>query len=176
MSAGWKINAALFSTFVVGFVNFIFTLVSFWAIDRFGRKPLYLVGSTGMTIALVCLALSNLTRSFQGATVLLFILVFIAFFAACIGPVFWTLIAEIYPNSIRGTAMSIPVFTQWTANAVVVWLFPHVFKRLGGTLTFGFLGIMAFLQLLFTWAFVPETKNKSLEEIEQEWLGKAEAG
>lgn len=69
----------------------------------------------------------------------------------------------------QGTAMSVPVFTQWTVNALIVWLFPWVFRHLGGAVTFGFLALMALLQLIFTWAFVPETKNKSLEEIEKAW-------
>ena len=168
-SAGWKIDAALFSTFVIGSVNFAFTLVSLRAIDRYGRKPLYLVGSAGMAVTLALLAYTHVVHRFTGALVLLLILAFIAFFAACIGPVFWTLLSEIFPNKIRGTAMSVPVFTQWTVNALVVWLFPWVFRHLGGALTFGFLALMALLQLIFTWAFVPETKNKSLEEIEKEW-------
>jgi MFS transporter, SP family, arabinose:H+ symporter len=168
-SAGWKIDAALFSTFVIGSVNFAFTLVSLRAIDRYGRKPLYLVGSAGMTVTLALLAYSHVVHRFTGALVLLLILTFIAFFAACIGPVFWTLLSEIFPNKIRGTAMSVPVFTQWTVNALIVWIFPWVFRHLGGAITFGFLSLMALLQLIFTWAFVPETKNKSLEEIEKAW-------
>jgi MFS transporter, SP family, arabinose:H+ symporter len=168
-SAGWKIDAALFSTFIIGSVNFAFTLVSLWAIDRYGRKPLYLVGSAGMTVTLGILAYANAAHRFTGTPVLLLILAFTAFFAACIGPVFWTLLSEIFPNKIRGTAMSVPVFTQWTVNALIIWIFPWVFRYLGGAVTFGFLALMAFLQLLFTWAFVPETKNKSLEEIETAW-------
>jgi MFS family permease len=143
--------------------------VSLRAIDRYGRKPLYLVGSAGMTVTLALLAYSHVVHRFTGALVLLLILTFIAFFAACIGPVFWTLLSEIFPNKIRGTAMSVPVFTQWTVNALIVWIFPWVFRHLGGAITFGFLSLMALLQLIFTWAFVPETKNKSLEEIEKAW-------
>jgi MFS transporter, SP family, arabinose:H+ symporter len=168
-SAGWKIDAALFSTFVIGSVNFIFTLVSLRVIDRYGRKPLYMVGSAAMAVTLALLAYAHFVHRFTGTVVLLLILTFIAFFAACIGPVFWTLLSEIFPNKIRGTAMSVPVFTQWIVNALVVWLFPWVFRHLGGAITFGFFGLMALAQLLFTWAFVPETKNKSLEEIEKAW-------
>ena len=168
-SAGWKIDAALFSTFVIGSVNFVFTLVSLRVIDRYGRKPLYMVGSAAMAFTLALLAYAHFVHRFTGTVVLLLILTYIAFFAACIGPVFWTLLSEIFPNKIRGTAMSVPVFTQWIVNALVVWIFPWVFRRLGGAFTFGFFGLMALAQLLFTWAFVPETKNKSLEEIEKEW-------
>jgi hypothetical protein len=83
--------------------------------------------------------------------------------------VFWTLVPEIFPNRIRGTAMTVPVLTQWAANAVVVLLFPYAFNRIGKSVTFGFLAAMALTQAVFTWLFVPETKNKPLEEIEAFW-------
>jgi SP family arabinose:H+ symporter-like MFS transporter len=168
-SAGWKIDAALFSTFVVGVTNFAFTLVSFWVIDRLGRKPLYVVGSLGMTAALVALAATVVTGRFHGVTVLVLILTYLAFFASCIGPVFWTLVPEIFPNYIRGTAMTVPVLTQWVANALVVLFFPLAFNHVGKAITFGFLATMSLTQALFMWFFVPETKNKPLEEIEDFW-------
>lgn len=168
-TAGWKIDAALFSTFVIGFVNLIFTLVSIWAIDKYGRRPLYIIGSAGMALMLLGLTIANLIGRFEGPVVLIFILVFIAFFAACIGPVFWTLVAEIFPNKIRGTAMSVPVFTQWIFNALVVMFFPWMLVNAGATITFGFLALMSLLMMLFTIYFIPETKGKSLEEIEKIW-------
>lgn len=171
-SAGWHLDAALFSTFIIGLNNLAFTLVSFWVIDRFGRKPLYIIGSLGMTVALVLLALAVWTDHFRGATVLVLILVYLAFFASCIGPVFWTLVPEIFPNRIRGTAMSVPVLTQWIANALVVLLFPLAFNQIGKVATFGFLAVMALAQAVFTWFFVPETKNRPLEEIEECWKGR----
>jgi MFS transporter, SP family, arabinose:H+ symporter len=168
-SAGWKIDAALFSTFVIGLTNFAFTFVSFWVIDRYGRKPLYIIGSLGMTAALVLLTSAVLMGRFQSATVLVYILVYLAFFSSCIGPVFWTLVAEIFPNDLRGTAMTVPVLTQWIANAAVVLFFPLAFNQIGKAITFGFLATMALAQAVFTWLFVPETKNKPLEEIEEYW-------
>lgn len=168
-SAGWKIDAALFSTFIVGIANLVFTLVSFWIIDRYGRKPLYIVGSTGMAVILLALALIAANNLFHGWIVLVLILAYLAFFASCIGPVFWTLVPEIFPNHIRGTAMTVPVLTQWIANAVVVLFFPLAFNRAGKFATFGFLAAMALSQAVFTWFFLPETKNKTLEEIEARW-------
>jgi SP family arabinose:H+ symporter-like MFS transporter len=173
-SAGWKLDAALFSTFVMGVTNFAFTLVSFWIIDRFGRRPVYIVGSLGMTGALLALTVMSMTGHFQGVAVLALVMVYLAFFAACIGPVFWTLVAEIYPNDIRGTAMSVPVLTQWVANAVVVLFFPVAFNQLGKGVTFGFLAAMALMQAVFTWFVVPETKNATLEEIEKVWMEEEE--
>ncbi len=168
-SAGWKIDAALFATFMVGVTNFVFTLGSFWMIDRWGRKPLYVLGSVVMGMTLAGLTLLSALNAFHGVLVPILIMTYLAFFAGCIGPVFWTLLPEIFPNSVRGTAMTVPVLTQWVANAVVVLMFPVAFHQIGKTLTFGFLMVMAFLQAIFTLFFVPETKRKSLEEIEEYW-------
>ncbi len=168
-SAGWKIDAALFSTFIIGVTNFVFTILSFWIIDRCGRKPLYITGSLGMTVALLMLFTTVVTGQFHGVLVLVLILAYLMFFSSCIGPVFWTLVPEIFPNYIRGTAMTVPVLTQWVANAVVVLFFPLAFHQIGKAVTFGFLAAMALTQAVFTGFFVPETKNKTLEEIEEFW-------
>ena len=168
-SAGWTIDGALFSTVILGLVNFVFTLLSFAMIDRFGRKPLYIVGSIGMGAALLGLIAAILGGAFHGMLVLVLVLVYLSFFASCIGPVFWTLLPEIFPNRIRGTAITVPVFTQWVTNAVVVLFFPMAFSQVGKVATFGFLAAMCLLQTLFAWLFLPETKGKSLEEIEHFW-------
>jgi SP family arabinose:H+ symporter-like MFS transporter len=165
-TAGWKIDAALFSTFVIGGINFLFTLISFWTIDRYGRKILYIVGSTGMSIALLMVVIELARGRFDGGTLLVLMALFIAFFSSCIGPVFWTLVPEIFPNSARGRAMVVPVVTQWVTNALVVLLFPLALNRVGKLPTFAFLACMAAFQAFFAWRFLPETKGKSLEEIE----------
>jgi sugar porter (SP) family MFS transporter len=169
-SAGWRVDGALASTFIIGVTQFLFTMVSFWTIDRYGRKPLYIVGSFGMALSLLVLLTVVLAGRFHGAIVLTFILTYLAFFAACIGPVFWTLVPEIFPNDVRAMAMTVPVLTQWVANAFVVLAFPYAFHVIGKSITFGFLALMALSQGVFTWLYVPETKNKSLEEIEGYWL------
>jgi SP family arabinose:H+ symporter-like MFS transporter len=171
-SAGWGVDIALFSTFIVGLTNFAFTLISFWIIDRFGRKPLYIIGSIGMTVALTLLVVISEMGQFRGILVLVLILTYLAFFASCIGPVFWTLVPEIFPNRIRGTAMTIPVLTQWVANAIVVLFFPVAFHQIGKSATFAFLALMCLTQAVFAWFFLPETKNKALEEIEEFWQAK----
>ncbi len=169
-SAGWKVDGALASTFIVGVTEFLFTIVSFWIIDRYGRKPLYIVGSTGMALSLLALLAVVLAGRFHGVIVLTFILTYLAFFASCIGPVFWTLVPEIFPNDVRGMAMTVPVLIQWVANAMVVLVFPYAFHVIGKSITFGFLALMALSQGIFTWLYVPETKNKRLEEIEGYWV------
>ena len=169
-SAGWKIDGALLSTFLVGITEFAFTVVAFAVIDRYGRKPLYIVGSIGMALALSGLLVAVQIDHFHGVVVLVLILTYLAFFSACVGPVFWTLVPEIFPNDIRGLAMTVPVLLQWIANAVVVLLFPFAFHQIGKTVTFGFLALMSLCQAIFTYWFVPETRNKPLEEIESFWM------
>jgi sugar porter (SP) family MFS transporter len=175
-SAGWQLDAALLSTFVVGLTNFLFTAVSFWTIDRFGRRPLYIAGSLGMALSLLALTVAVLIGQFHGPLVLALILAYLICFCSCIGPVFWTLVPEIFPNNIRGTAMIVPVLTQWVANAVVVLLFPAALHRLGQATTFGFLAAVSLAQAIFTWRYVPETKNRPLEEIEQFWIAARSKG
>lgn len=168
-SAGWQVDGALASTFIVGVTEFLFTIVSFWVIDKYGRNPLYVVGSLGMALSLLALVITVLAGRFHGIIVLTFILTYLAFFASCIGPVFWTLVPEIFPNDVRGMAMTVPVLIQWVANAIVVLFFPFAFHIVGKAFTFGFLAPMALGQGVFTWLYVPETKNKRLEVIEDYW-------
>lgn len=122
-----------------------------------------------MAVALFLVIAMLSAGRFNALLLLVLMALFIAFFASCIGPVFWTLVPEIFPNRIRGRAMVVPVVTQWVANAFVVLLFPLAFNRVGKLPTFAFLASMAVLQALFTWRFLPETKGKTLEEIEDFW-------
>jgi len=168
LAAGVEINNALLQTSLVGLINFIFTFVAILFIDKLGRRTLYLIGSMGMVITLVLLAISFYLKM-EGIFTLICILAFIACFASCIGPVFWTLLSEIFPNRIRGKAIAFASFTQWIFNFFVVLLFPHFLASVGGTKTFLFLAMMSLLQWLFTFLYVPETKGKSLEEIERGW-------
>jgi len=169
-SAGWRVDIALFSTLLVGFIEVLVTIIAFWIIDRFGRRPLYITGSLGMAAMLMGLVIAVLVGHFTGMVAIALILAYLAFFCCCVGPVFWTLVPEIFPNDVRGIAMTVPVIIQWVANAMVVLLFPFAFHQIGKAVTFGFLALMALSQGIFTWLFVPETKKKSLEEIENFWL------
>jgi len=169
LAAGVEIKSALLQTSLVGLINFLFTFIAIVLIDKAGRRLLYLVGSMGMVVTLLLLA-ASFYLEMNGIFTLIFILMFIAFFASCIGPVFWTLVSEIFPNRIRGKAVAFASFTQWVFNFLVVLLFPHFLVSIGGAATFLFLALMSLLQWLLTYLYVPETKGKSLEEIEQLWL------
>jgi SP family arabinose:H+ symporter-like MFS transporter len=168
LAAGVEIKSALLQTSLIGLINFIFTFVAILFIDKVGRRRLYLIGSMGMAVTLLMLAVSFFLKM-EGIFTLVCIMLFISFFSSCIGPVFWTLVSEIYPNRIRGKALAFASFTQWIFNFFVVLLFPHFLASVGGTVTFLFLALMSLLQWLFTYLYVPETKGKSLEEIEHLW-------
>jgi sugar porter (SP) family MFS transporter len=169
LAAGVEIKNALLQTSLLGLINFLFTFVAVFFVDKIGRRLLYLIGSMGMVITLLLLAVSFYMKM-EGIFTLVCIMSFIAFFASCIGPVFWTLVSEIFPNRIRGKAVAFASFTQWIFNFFVVLLFPHFLASFGGAATFLFLAVMSLIQWLFTYLYVPETKGKSLEEIEKLWV------
>jgi len=168
ITAGLEIRNALLQTSLIGLVNFAFTFFAVWLIDRLGRRTFYIIGSSGMAVTLLMLAAAF---HFEMDPILttICIMLFIAFFASCIGPAFWTLVAEMFPNRIRGQAVALASFTQWVFNFLVVLLFPYVLDALGGASTFLFLAGMSFIQLLIAWSLIKETRGKSLEEIESLW-------
>lgn len=172
-SIGFGTNASLIQTIIVGAVNLSFTVVAIRKVDKFGRKPLMMIGALGMAVSMFALGLAFYT-GFEGVFALVFMLMYIAFFAMSWGPVTWVLLSEIFPNSIKG-AMSIAVAAQWLANLIVSWTFPMMNDSTWLTNTFnhGFAywiyGLMGLLAALFVWKLVPETKNKTLEEMEFLW-------
>lgn len=168
MKAGLEIKNALLQTSLIGLVNFAFTFVAVFFIDRLGRKTFYILGSSGMALTLLLIALA-FHLAWNPLITAGCIMAFIAFFAACIGPAFWTLVSEIFPNRIRGQAVALISFTQWVFNFLVVLLFPFVLDALGGSVTFLFLAAMSVVQLLVAVFLVKETKGLSLEEIEGLW-------
>ncbi len=168
MAAGLEIKNALLQTSLIGIVNFTFTFFAIWLIDKLGRKTFYIIGSSGMATTLLMLA-AAFHFEMDPIFTTICIMAFIAFFASCIGPAFWTMITEMFPNQIRGQAVALASFTQWVFNFLVVLLFPYVLDALGGSVTFLFLAVMSAVQLLVAWFYLKETKGKSLEEIEKLW-------
>ena len=170
---GSSTDSSLLQTIIVGSVNLIFTVVAILTVDKFGRKPLMIIGSIGMAVSMIALGFS-FYMGVTGITALVFMLLYTAAFAMSWGPVCWVLLAEIFPNSIRG-AMSIAVAAQWIANWIVSLTFPMMNDNVWLTEKFhnGFsywiYGIMGIISALFMWKFVPETKGKTLEEMEQLW-------
>jgi SP family arabinose:H+ symporter-like MFS transporter len=168
MTAGLEIRNALLQTSLIGLVNFVFTFFAIWLIDKLGRKTFYTIGSSGMAVTLLLIAAAFHFQMNPMFTTIC-IMAFIAFFSSCIGPAFWTLVAEMFPNRIRGHAVALASFTQWVFNFLVVLLFPYVLDALGGSVTFLFLSAMSVVQLLIARFYLIETKGKTLEEIEYLW-------
>lgn len=166
-------ESSLLLTIIVGIVNLTFTILAIFTVDRFGRKPLMIIGALGMAISMMAL---GFTFHFNavGMGSLIFMLIYTASFAMSWGPVTWVLLSEIFPNRIRG-AMSIAVAAQWIANFAVSLTFPMMNDNTWLTNQFnhGFsywiYGFMGLLAAVFVWKLVPETKGKTLEEMEDLW-------
>ncbi len=165
--AGVGANDALFQSIIVGIVNFLFTIVAVWLVDRKGRKNLLLWGTAGMTLSLVVLS-ATFTGMAGIAGMLVAVLAYIAFFAASLAPVMWVVTSEMYPTSIRGTAMSFSTSVSWICTLLVVQFFPWMLNNLGGMITFSIFGLFSLLAFVFIKIYIPETKGKPLEEIEKE--------
>jgi hypothetical protein len=171
---GAATDAALLQQIVVGAVNLSFTVLAIFTVDRFGRRPLMIIGALVMAVSMMILGTTFYTHS-VGIGSLVCMLVYTAGFAMSWGPVCWVLLAEIFPNTIRSTVMSIAVAGQWIANFLVSWTFPMLDKNQYLTDTFNHgmaywvYGVMGVLAALFIWKFVPETKGRTLEQMEQYW-------
>jgi SP family xylose:H+ symportor-like MFS transporter len=171
---GASTDSALLQTIVVGAANTVFTVVAILTVDRLGRKPLLIIGALIMAVSMIALGcLFNANAVGEGALVA--VVAYIAGFALSWGPVVWVLLSEMFPNSIKGLAMGIAVAAQWIANLFVSW----TFKILDGSSVLNALfhhgfaywiyGAMSVLAALFVMWFVPETKGKSLEAIQDLW-------
>jgi len=171
---GFTTNASLFQTIIVGAVNLAFTTVAIFTVDRFGRRPLQIAGALIMAVSMVSLGTAFWIGG-QGMVALISMLVYTAGFAVSWGPVTWVLLAEIFPNQIRGKAMALAVAAQWVANYIVSWSFPILDKNpwLIEHFKHGFAywiyGVMGVLAAIFMAKMVPETKGRSLEQMEALW-------
>jgi sugar porter (SP) family MFS transporter len=170
--AGFGNSGALLANVVNGAVNVGMTIVAVWLLDKVGRRPLLLTGTVGMAVGMTITALSFLGGShLTGAlavVAVLGLLVYTGSFAIGLGPVFWLLIAEIYPLRIRGAAMSVATMANWGANFVVTISFLSLLSAVGGVGAFFLFGFLTLVALGYFWRRVPETKGRSLQEIERE--------
>ena len=165
-------SSAIFATLLVGIVNVIFTLVAILLLDRVGRRPLLLIGLAGMVSSLVLLGFSFYITSllgFLGDLATIGLMVYVASFAIGLGPVFWLLVSEIYPLKVRGLAMSIASEANWGSNLIVALTFLTLIQFLGKFGTFWLYAIIGALAFIFAYRLVPETKGRTLEEIESHW-------
>ena len=166
-SMGAAKDASMLQTIIMGLVNVVFTVVAILTVDKWGRKPLLILGSIGMAIGMI--AISTLAfLDIIGTTTLVFIIIYTASFMMSWGPICWVLISEIFPNKIRSQAVAIAVAAQWAANFFISSTYPPMMEFSNGG-TYLFYGVMSILSALFVWKYVPETKGKTLEEMEGLW-------
>ena len=166
---GFGSESALFQTMIIGFVNMLFTLVAIRFIDYWGRRTLLIWGISGMVSCLLGMGMFFYFEITSGSLLLLFILGFIASFASSLGPIPWVLISEIFPTKTRGTAMSFSIVILWLGVVLITQFFPVLLSLFGGAFTFWIFMINALILLIFTLIFIPETKQKTLEEIQEIW-------
>jgi MFS transporter, SP family, arabinose:H+ symporter len=167
-AAGAGTDAAFMQTVIVGATNLVFTLVAIWLVDRAGRKPLLIAGTIAQVFSLA--AVGFMFQSGQSGTlVLVSILVFVAAFGVAMGPIPWIVNSEIFPTKLRGRAMSLAIFCLWLADWIVTQTFPMLRESIGPAQTFWAYAFCSLLSTFFVVWFVPETKGRTLEEIEASW-------
>ena len=177
---GYGPEDALKQQLWLGAVNLIFTFVAIYKVDSWGRKPLFIGGSIGMFAGLTVLGLTIYTGQ-MGVISLLAILVFIGSFAMSMGPVVWVMLSEMFPNNVRSVSMSIAVAAQWLFNALVANSFPLVNESalnqngFNGALPYFIFSSFCVVAMVFVWKLVPETKGKSLEEMEALWSAREDS-
>jgi SP family arabinose:H+ symporter-like MFS transporter len=164
-------HASFASSLGLGVVNLLFTLIAIRFIDSTGRRKLMFIGSFGLILTLGMVTYTFYTQSFSGYYIICYLSLFIAFFSFSQGAVIWVFISEIFPNQVRAKGQTLGSFTHWFMAALITFVFPYFTEKLGGGNTFLFFGIMMVFQLLFVWKMMPETKGKSLEQIEHTLIG-----
>jgi SP family xylose:H+ symportor-like MFS transporter len=173
-SFGSDANASLLETSILGVTNLIFTIISIYLVDKVGRKPLLNIGSLGMFVSLAVVGYAAYNH-ITGMWLLVFLMLFMGSFSISWGPVVWVLLSEIFPNRVRGLALSIAVFIQWVANFVVSQTFPmltentYLKQTFNGAFPFWLFAFFCISAFLFVWKLVPETKSKTLEEMDALW-------
>jgi len=165
-AAGFGVSDIFLQLVVIGSTNVVFTFVGMKLVDSLGRKPLMLAGSIGLAVTYVLLGTAFYAQ-WTGIVVVCFALMACAFFAATLGPVVWVIIAELFPNRIRGIAVSIAVFSLWSANFILISTFPTLNEKLGPAATFWLYAGICLMGFVYIKCRVPETKGKTLEEIER---------
>lgn len=163
---GLGTDSALLSTVGLGMINFVFTLFAMNFIDRYGRRTLMLIGSVGVIITLGLVANAFYSQNFSNYLVPVCLFVYIAFFAFSQGAVIWVFISEIFPNEVRAKGQALGSFTHWMIASLIAFAFPWITEKLGGGNTFMLFSAMMVLQLVFVWRIMPETKGKTLEQLQ----------
>lgn len=165
-SAGYSVGDMLFNIVITGTVNLIFTLLAMRMVDSWGRRKLMLLGSIGLALIYFLLGTSYFLE-LKGLAILVLVMLAIATYAMTLAPITWVVLSEIFPNKIRGAAMAVATTALWSACFVLTYTFPILNKLLDASGTFWLYGFICLSGFLFILKKLPETKGKSLEEIEK---------
>ena len=170
-STGMGNDSAIYYTMIMGLVNLIFVTISILVVDKVGRRKLMIIGPAGMGLFLFCISGAYFSGHFTGLLSLVLMMGYLAFFALSLGPIVWVLLGEIFPNRIRSRAVSISILAQWAANFLVSFTFPILKQQVGSGFTFLIYAVMCVACVVFVCRCIVETKGKTLEQIEKEFLG-----
>lgn len=168
-TVGANLDRQLFETVAIGIVNLVFTLVAMWQVDKLGRKPLMLIGTLGLAVLYVVIAVLLKTGASSGL-LSVFVLLAISVYATSLAPITWVLISEIFPNRVRGLASSVAILALWGAYFILVFTFPILAEQLGTYGPFGLYAVICLVGFWFVRRNVRETKGKTLEELEDTFI------
>ena len=172
-AAGYEVSGILFNIVITGVVNLVFCLLAIRTVDRWGRRRLMLFGSAGLALLYVVLGFSYF-MNMQGLTILVIVLLCIAVYSMTLAPVTWVVLSEIFPNRVRGVAMALATTMLWVASSILVLTFPYLNKGLQAHGTFWLYAGICLGGFFFIRKYLPETKGKSLEQIEKELTQKSD--
>ncbi|RZJ20614.1 MAG: MFS transporter [Acinetobacter sp.] len=173
-NAGISLSNSLISQVIFGLANMLFTLIAIWKVDSWGRRPLYLFGTAGATITLILTGICFYYEATTSIWLLICVLGFLACFAFSIGPLKFVVASEIFPSAIRGRALAISIMVMWVADTIVGQITPILLKEIGSAGTFWFFAFFCLVAFVAVYKLLPETKGKSLEQIENDWKEKGE--
>ena len=177
-----NIGNPMVQTVFMGVVNILFTLLAVFTVEKLGRKPLLICGSIGMAVGALGVAFSNLATGISPLIPVISIMIYSASFMFSWGPICWVLISEIFPNTVRGTAVAIAVAFQWIFNFIVSSTFLPMYnmsagdmgEKFGHIFVYGLYGVICIIAAVFVWKLVPETKGKTLEDMTRLWKNRQE--
>lgn len=168
-AAGYGISDVLMNIVVTGIANLVFTFIAIYTVDRLGRKTLMVIGSIGLAVIYTLLGISYFFE-FSGFIMIIFVVLAIGFYAMSLGPVTWVLLSEIFPNKVRGIAMAVCTAALWIASFLLTYTFPFLNSAFGTGGTFILYAVICFSGFIFVLRHIPETKGKTLEELEKELI------
>ncbi len=170
-AAGYNLKEMMLNIVVIGSVMVFSVFITIFTVDKYGRKTLLLLGTSSMVVIYILIGLCFKLEATNGLTVVLFILVNIMFYSVTLAPLLWVVLSEIFPNRIRGAAMSIAALAHWVGNFSLTFTFPAINEAIGWANNFWLHGVICAIGFLILYKYLPETKGKTLEEIERELIG-----